>query len=106
MQGERVRVIDFDDAGFGWHLYDIATTVADYRGEGRTALKLDAMIKGYRSRRELPDSDLEHLDLFGLARGLTTLGWLSTRAETENARSLGRETIENTCDLAERYLSR
>ena len=106
VQGERVRVIDFDDAGFGWHLYDIATTVADYRGEGKTDLKLEALVEGYRSRRELPDPDLEQLDLFALARGLTTLGWLSTRAETENARSWGRETIENVCDLAERYLSR
>lgn len=25
VQGERVRVIDFDDAGFGWHLYELAT---------------------------------------------------------------------------------
>ncbi len=106
VQGERVRVIDFDDAGFGWHLYDIATTVADYRGEGRTDLKLEAMVEGYRSRRVLSDTHLERLDLFGLARGLTTLGWLSTRAETENARSAGRETIEKICELAERYLTR
>ena len=105
VQGERLRVIDFDDAGFGWHLYDLATSLADYRRAGRDAIKREALVAGYRSARLLPDDYLRQLDLFGLVRGLTTLGWLSTRAETENARRAGRETIENVCELAEGYLS-
>ena len=105
VQGERLRVIDFDDAGFGWHLYDIATTLAEYRGDGKATLKREALVEGYHSSRELPDTHLAKLDLFCLARGLATLGWLSTRAETENARSAGREAIENICELAENYLS-
>ena len=106
VQRERVRIIDFDDTGFGWHLYDIATTLADYRGGEKTAQKLEAYVEGYRSIRELADAHLERLDLFGVARALTTLGWLSTRAETENARRVGRETIEEILTLTERYLSR
>ena len=105
VQGERLRVIDFDDAGFGWHLYDIATTLADYRGEGKAQLKREALVEGYRSHRALSDEHIGQLDLFALARGLTTLGWLSTRAETENAQTVGRETIDTICQLAEDYLA-
>ena len=85
-RGERLRVIDFDDAGFCWHLYDIATTLADYRGEGKAQLKREALVEGYRSHRALSDEHIGQLDLFAVGPRLTTLGWLSTRAETENAK--------------------
>ena len=105
VQGDRLRVIDFDDAGFGWHLYDLATTLAEYRRGSRATLKRNALVDGYRRNRELRDQDIAQLDLFTLARGLTTIGWLSTRAETENARRLGIATLRTVCEMAESYLS-
>jgi len=105
VQGDRLRVIDFDDTGFGWHLYDLATTLAYYRGKHKDVLKRNALIDGYQRIRELRDEHIDHLDLFSLARALTTLGWLSTRAETQNARQTGKEAVKSICELAEAYLS-
>ena len=106
VQGDRVRVIDFDDAGYGWHLFDIATTMTMHRGPAHRAETLKAVVDGYRSRRRLTDEDLEHLALFLVARGFTYLGWMSTRHETDAARGEGRRLIENVCEEADAYMSR
>jgi hypothetical protein len=45
------------------------------------------------------------LPLFFLARGITYLGWVHTRSETETARELTPMIRELVCDLAENYLS-
>lgn len=106
VDGEHVRPIDFDDAGFGWHLFDLATTLffhqeADYYPQARAAL-----IEGYRSRRELSDAMLADLPLFLVARGYTYLGWVHTRHETQTARELTPVLVDLVCRLTHDYLSR
>lgn len=104
VDGTRVRLIDFDDAGFGWHLFELVTPLyflVDQPGFG--AIK-DAVIDGYRSARPLPDSELEQLPLFMLARGLTYVGWVHTRPETETARDMTPALVDRACTLAEDYL--
>lgn len=106
VDGEYVRPIDFDDAGFGWHLFDLATTLffhqeADYYPQARAAL-----IEGYRSQRELSDAMLADLPLFLVARGYTYLGWVHTRQETQTARELTPVLVELVCRLTRDHLAR
>ncbi len=105
VDGDRVRLLDFDDAGFGWHLFEIVTSLYFHLGEEYYETVRNAVIEGYRSVRPLPDEQLEHLPLFLLARGVTYLGWVHTRKETETARQLTPMLIEAACTLAEEYLS-
>lgn len=100
----RVRLIDFDDAGFGWHLFDIATSLFVVAEEPEFDAILEAFVAGYRTERELPDEQLAALPLFFLLRGLTYLGWLHTRRETETARELTPAMVATVCDLAADYL--
>lgn len=106
VEGERLRLIDFDDAGFGWHLFEIATPLYFVLHEEHFDDARDAMIAGYRSRRALPDEQLERLPLFFLARGLTYVSWVHTRPEADSARANGSRYIERSCRLAESYLGR
>ena len=105
IDGDRVRLIDFDDAGFGWHLFEIATSLYFILGEPFFEQARDALIKGYRRHRQLPDEYLELLPLFFLARGFTYVGWVHTRSETETAKELTPMLLESACTLAEEYLS-
>jgi Ser/Thr protein kinase RdoA (MazF antagonist) len=105
LDGDSVRLIDFDDAGFGWHLFEIATTLYFHLGEDYFDDIQDALISGYRSVRPLSDEELEYLPLFFAARGTTYLGWVHTRSETETARELTPMLVELACGLAEDYLS-
>ena len=105
VQGDRVRLIDFDDAGFGWHLFDLATTLNIHRGRAHIPVRLAAVVDGYRRQRALPDEALDHLPLFLLARAFTYLGWMSTRQETAAAKCEERGgLIDTVCDLVESYL--
>jgi Ser/Thr protein kinase RdoA (MazF antagonist) len=87
--GETIRIIDFDDCGYGWHMFDIATSMFAYAVEDNIKDIKTAFIQGYRSRRELSDEQLEYFDLFLLLRLMTTCGWMHTRPETEPARQFG-----------------
>lgn len=105
VEGDRVRLIDFDDAGFGWHLFELATALYFIQEEPGYPVAKQALIDGYRRRRALSEDDLEDLDLFLAARGCTYLGWIRSRQETETARELAPDLIRRACQQAERLLS-
>ena len=99
-----LRVIDFDDSGYGWHLFDLVTTVFFLQGTGHFAPAQDALIAGYRKRRPLTDEHLAWLPVMFMARATTYLGWMHTRAETETAREMTPSIIELVFSLVEDYL--
>jgi Ser/Thr protein kinase RdoA (MazF antagonist) len=104
IDGTQVRPIDFDDCGFGWHLFDLATAIYFTRDDADHDGLKDALISGYRAVRPLTDGDLAALPLFLLLRATTYLGWVSTRAETPTARELAPMLIERCCREAEDFL--
>ena len=102
--GDKVRLIDFDDAGFGWHLFELATALYFEMGEPHYREAYEALIAGYREHRPLPDGQLAYMPLFFMARSFTYLGWVHTRSETQTARELTPMLVERCCDLAREYL--
>ena len=101
---DRVRIIDFDDAGFGWHLFDIATSLYFIRRESFYTQARDALIAGYRQHRPLSDEHLRLLPLFLAARGTTYLGWMHTRHGEPAARELTPWIIDLAVAAAHDYL--
>jgi len=104
--GEKMRVIDFDDSGFGWHMFELATALYFIREKDIYTQAKAALIRGYRQNRQLSDEDEAQLELFLTARGLTYLGWIRTRQETDTAKNMAPELIKLACQQAERYLNR
>lgn len=104
VDGDTVRLIDFDDAGFGWHLFELATALYFERGEPHFDDAYRGIVTGYRRHRSLPDSQLAHLPLFMAARSFTYLGWVFTRPETETARTMTPALIEMSCNAVRDYL--
>ncbi|MBW6397572.1 phosphotransferase [Roseomonas sp. HJA6] len=88
IDGGRAAVIDFDDAGFGWHLYDLAAALIGYQDRPDFAAIQLACIEGYRSVRALPDAELALLPMFLLMRGMAYLGWCHQRPELATAATL------------------
>lgn len=99
-------VIDFDDCGYGWYLYDLATLLAIRTGDPEAARVREAWVEGYRSVSPLPDEHLEILDVLVMARLLLGLGWMHTRRETPLAQALTDTVIELACFQAESLLQR
>jgi Ser/Thr protein kinase RdoA (MazF antagonist) len=103
--GDRLMLIDFDDAGFGWHLFELATALYFHSGTDYYAAVETALIRGYRAVRPLSEADYARLPLFLLLRSFTYLGWVHTRHETETARAATPMFVERSCALAEEFLA-
>lgn len=103
--GTRLQLIDFDDSGFGWHMFELATALYFVLEEPNYAALRDALIDGYRTARPLSDEDVASLPLFLFLRGTTYLGWVQTRPETQTAKELGPFLVERTCRCAADYLA-
>ncbi len=80
--------IDFDDASFGWHQYDLAVALLSYDQEPGFATVRDALIEGYRAVRAISDADLALIPMFTLARRLAQIGWALGRPEINVGASL------------------
>lgn len=103
LEGDHVHVIDFDDAGFGWHQYDMAVVLFDFVTRPNYGPMRDALIAGYRSQRAISEEDLALLPLFLVVRMLASLGWLNDRPEVDLYKFLPALT-EMACNHAEALL--
>lgn len=99
-------VIDFDDSGYGWYLYDAATLFAFEIAEEDYADRLAAWIEGYREVTDLSEEDLSALDIFIMCRFLVGLGWLHTRQETDMAKEATGDIVELAIMHANKVLAR
>lgn len=103
--GVETAIIDFDDCGFGWHLWEMATGVYWHLGGDSYRYALDSFVRGYREHRALPAEQLTLLPVFLLVRGLVYLGWIHTRRETETAGQILDFVREHTMLLARQVLA-
>jgi Ser/Thr protein kinase RdoA (MazF antagonist) len=101
---DRVRVIDFDDCGFSWFLYDFAAAVSFMEDDPRVPELAEAWTRGYRQEAALSEDEERELPTFVMLRRLLLLAWIGTHPDTDPARDLGGHFAENTCHLAEDYL--
>jgi Ser/Thr protein kinase RdoA (MazF antagonist) len=90
IDGARAVVIDFDDAGFGWHQYDLAVALIGHQDHPDFVTFRDACIAGYRSVRAISDEDLALLPMFLLVRDMAQIGWFHQRPELPRAAVLPR----------------
>jgi Ser/Thr protein kinase RdoA (MazF antagonist) len=101
-----VRVIDFDDCGFAWFMYDFATTVSFMEEHPRVPELREAWLEGYRSVAPLDRADEAELDTFVMLRRLLLVAWIgSHHTFAPEAAELGAGFTAVTCRLAETYLS-
>ena len=81
---DEVRVIDFDDCGFGYWLYDIAVALWELRHRHDYGQFRDALINGYTQHRPLP-GDLTLLDDFIATRDVAFGLWFTGTAQANPA---------------------
>ncbi|PRY49589.1 Ser/Thr protein kinase RdoA (MazF antagonist) [Geodermatophilus tzadiensis] len=105
VRGEELVLIDFDDFGEGWHLFELATILFFYRPHPRFTEYAEAAIAGYRSRRPLGEDQLRLWTGMLLARGLTYLGWAAERRGDETAEFIAEHVTPVVVALAREFLA-
>lgn len=101
LDGDRLRIIDFDDSGWGYRLQDIATALVKHEAESDFTVLKQALFEGYRSRRALNTTDVE---TFLLLRHLSYVGWIVPRMSGEMGRQQCGRFISNAVAKAQTYL--
>jgi Ser/Thr protein kinase RdoA (MazF antagonist) len=101
---DRVRVIDFDDCGSCWLLYDLATALSLLEEQPSAPTLLEAWLAGYRQRRALHGEDLRIIPDLIMMRRLQVLGWLGSRSDSDLAREYAPSYVPATVAAADDYL--
>ena len=102
----QVKVIDFDDCGFGWYMYDAATPVSFYEHEPQVPGLIESWKTGYRRVIDLPKVDENEIPTFVMLRRLLLVAWIGSHSETDLAKSMGLPYTEGTTGLCEAYLGK
>jgi Ser/Thr protein kinase RdoA (MazF antagonist) len=102
--GARLGVIDFDDCGFCWHLYDFAAAVSFMEHEPVVPALMRTWVEGYRAVAPLAEADAALLPAFVMLRRMLLTAWLASHAETPTARALGPGYAAGTVALGRNFL--
>jgi Ser/Thr protein kinase RdoA (MazF antagonist) len=99
-----LAVIDFDDAGYSYLLYDFAAslTFLEHRPEAHVMAR--AWLAGYRRVRPLSEAQLDAAVALSMLRRLTMLGWQQTHREDALPPDLWAENLPGTIAVARAFL--
>ena len=96
-----IQLIDFDDGGFGFRMFDIATALLKHRNATDYAALRAALISGYTATRAI---DFSTLDFFILLRAVTYVGWNILRMGEDPSTGRNARFIYTAKQLATTYL--
>ena len=99
----RFHVIDFDDAGFGWHQHDFAVSLYHFRYHPKFEEVIDAFCKGYRKYRVVNSEFISSLPIFLLVKTLMNLSWYHQRPDLIPRDQMPKK-IKNTYEEVKRFL--
>ena len=100
-----LRIIDFDDCGFSWFMYDFATAVSFIEHQPNVPELLAAWTEGYRRVAPLSDDELAEIPTFVILRRILLSAWFASHSEVPMAQQMGKSYNDGTVELAEQLLS-
>lgn len=106
IDGDKVTLLDFDDCGFGWFLYDLAASLSFHETSPQVPALIRAWIGAYMQVRPLKAEDLRMIDTMILFRRMALLAWIGSHAETDLAKAHAERFAADTAAMARRYLDR
>ena len=97
-------LIDFDDCGFGWHLYDFAAAISFIEDNPQIPALKRAWLAGYRTVRALPEDQAAELDTFIMLRRMALLAWIGSHINAPEPQALAPDFARVSAELALKYL--
>ena len=97
-----MQVLDFDDCGFGWHLYDLAGTFSFLEDNIRLEQWVRAWLEGYETVLPLRKEDIREIPTMIMARRIQLLAWITSHEDSDPVREMYAGFAGKTAELAER----
>lgn len=98
----KIRILDFDDCGYGWFLYDLSTSVLEY--DVGIHEKIAAWLRGYEKIREFSKEDLAMIPTFIVMRKIVRIGWIASHMENDTVKKVAPDYYDQTEKMAKIYL--
>lgn len=102
VDGDKVQVLDFDDCGYGWFLYDLSTSVLEY--DIGIKEKIKAWLTGYEKIRKFTKEDKELIPTFIVMRKIVRIAWIASHLENDTVKKVADDYYDQTAAMAERYI--
>lgn len=99
------RLIDFDDCGLGWFLYDFAAGISFMEDHPQVPALKDAWVQGYRKVRPISEQEEHEMDTFIMLRRMALCAWIGSHQEVDIAQELSPVFVPVTVELGEKYLN-
>jgi Ser/Thr protein kinase RdoA (MazF antagonist) len=106
VDGPDVCVIDFDDCGFSWFLYDLGSSLSFIEHLPVVPELIDSWVEGYQRVAPLSQTEIAELPTFVMLRRLLLVSWIGSHSAVPEAQALGAPFTTVSCDLAETYLAK
>tara|TARA_B100000749_G_scaffold20462_1_gene15047 strand:+ start:10003 stop:11112 length:1110 start_codon:yes stop_codon:yes gene_type:complete len=103
--GTDIRVIDFDDCGSGWFLYDLASAISFIETRPDVPELVASWLSGYSEITDLSQAERSEIPTFMMLRRMTLLAWIGSHPTADMAVEQGVEFANGTVELARAYLS-
>ena len=99
-----LTVIDFDDSGYCWYMYDFAAALSFVEHLDAAPTMAREWIEGYAEVRPLTRSDVQVACALSMIRRLQMLGWTTTHREDSLPADLWAARADGTLVVAEKFL--
>jgi Ser/Thr protein kinase RdoA (MazF antagonist) len=107
VDGVNLAIIDFDDSGFGWYIFELASALSFMEERPDVPDLVNRWLAGYREHGSIVEDLIEEFPTFMMLRRLQLLGWVGYQQQhLEFARKVGKQFTIDTCKLATNYLTR
>ena len=98
--GKGLQLIDFDDGGFGYRLFDLATITHRSRRDDSSGDLAEAVVKGYSTDKDI---DANTLMLFEALRACTYVGWNISRMNEPDGRQRNLRYVNDAETAIRKY---
>lgn len=102
MQDGQMSFIDFDDGGWGFRDFELATTLLHFVNKPDYPDLRQGLLDGYSTRRDV-DRDL--FDLFVLLRATAFVGWVISRLREPGKAERSRLALDTALPLARAFVN-
>jgi Ser/Thr protein kinase RdoA (MazF antagonist) len=100
-----LKIIDFDDCGYGWFMQDLAAALSFMETEEIVPDLIRSWIAGYQHQGVLTQADLEMIPTFIMMRRMQLLPWIYSRENAVSAIRYRETFVQGTVELARQYVA-